>query len=235
MKNFLFLCILGLAALAVCSIHSCKKDTLGNLVNPPPPITPSYTEEFEDFSTLKAKGWLVGEYSEFDTLGITSWTQGDFGPLPKGDTTWYGFTAYSYALSPDEYAYSYTSAIYSNLSISSWLLTPVLSVKNGDKISFYTRGDTTGIYTDRMQVLLNKLASTYIGHDLNSVGDFTTILYDVNASQAPGGYPTSWTKYEYTFSGISGKINIRIAFRHFVINPINARGVGIDVFKFEVN
>ena len=110
----------------------------------------------------------------------------------------------------------------------------MLVVKNGDSISFYTRGDTTGIYTNRMQVLMDTLGSTYVGHDLNSVGGYTTMLFDINPSQSPGGYPTSWKKYKYTFSGFTGSKNIRIGFRHYVIHPTNARGIGIDLFKFGV-
>lgn len=203
MKKIFFLFAFCLVISAVCLINSCTKENAGYSYTPPPPpppdttaVTVSYTEEFPDVPSLTIKGWAIGEYSQADTTGTTAWIQGDFGPPLKGDTTFYGFTAYSTSGSPYEYIYSYDPDIDSNLSISSWLLTPVLSVKNGDKISFYTRGDTTGVFTDRMQVLLNNKASLYIGHDLNSVGDFTVVLDDINPTQAPGGYPTTWTKYE---------------------------------------
>jgi hypothetical protein len=242
MKKIFLLFAFCLVISTVCLINSCTKENAGysyTPLPPPPPdttaVTASYTEEFADVPLLTTKGWAIGEYSQADTFGTTSWIQGDFGSILKGDTTFYGFSAYSTTGSVFEYIYSYDPWTDSSLSISSWLLTPVLSVKNGDKISFYTRGDTTGVFTDRMQVLLNKKASLYIGHDLNSVGDFTTVLDDINPSQTPGGYPTSWTKYEYVLSGLSGQMNIRIAFRHYVINPKNARGIGIDQFKFEVN
>jgi hypothetical protein len=240
MKSYTSFCILILLLVAIGVMHSCKKDSLvPTYTQPPPlnttPVTTTYTEEFEDVTTLVPKGWAIGEYSQADTIGTTAWVQGDFGSVFKGDTTWYGFSAFSYKLSPFEYLYSFNPAYDSTLSISSWLLTPVLKARNGDKISFYTRGDTTGLYTNRLQVLQNNTASTFIGHDLNSVGDFTVVLDDINASQAPGGYPTTWKKYEYTIAGLPGQTNIRIALRHYVINPKNARGIGIDQFKFEVN
>jgi hypothetical protein len=235
MKKHFFPYVFFLALFAIGMSHSCKKTNSAPLTVPPPPVSASFVEEFSDVNSLMNKGWKIGEYSQADTLGLTDWTQGSFGTIGKGDTTWYGFAAYSYTQSPDEYVYSHSPAMDSNLSISSWLLTPVLIVKNGDMVSFYTRGDTTGIYTDRMQVLLNKLGSDNIGSDLNSVGDFSTVLYDINSSQAPGGYPTSWTKYEYTFTGITGTMNIRLAFRHYVVHPTNARGVGVDLFKFVAN
>jgi len=241
MKHFIYFCLLSVGFFVIGSIHGCKKDYIGKPPPPPSPppvdtipITTSYTEEFENIYDLTAKGWLIGEYSQADTMGTTGWTQGDFGAPGKGDSTWYGFSAFSYQYSPTEYVYSYEPAMDSNLSISSWMLSPVLVVKNGDSISFYTRGDTTGIYTNRMQVLMDTLASTYIGHDLTSVGDYTSLLLDINPTQAPGGYPTAWKKYEYTFSGFTGSKKIRIGFRHYVIHPTNARGIGIDLFKFGV-
>jgi hypothetical protein len=241
-KQFISFCLLSMAIFVVGSIHSCKKESVGYVpttvqtipVIPAPPIKTTYTEEFDDFSTLTAKGWTIGEYSQADTLGTTGWTGGDFGAVGKGDTVWYGFAAFSYKYNNMEYAYSYEPAFDSTLSISSWMLSPVLVVKDGDSISFYTRGDTTGMYTNRMQVLMDTLGSSYIGHDLNSVGDYTSMLFDINTTQAPGGYPKTWTRYEYTFSGFSGSKNIRIGFRHYVINPTNARGIGIDQFKFGV-
>jgi hypothetical protein len=245
MKNFIAFCVLSFSVFVIGSIHACKKDTVAPVYQTPtdppppppqvPPVTTSYTEEFDDFNSLYyAKGWVFSEYSQADTIGTTAWTVGAFGSLFKGDSTWYGFTPFSSTSSPVEYVYSYDPAMDSNLSISSWMLSPILTVKNDDKISFYTRGDTNGVYTNRMQVLMDTLASTNVGHDLNSVGGFTTKLFDINPSQAPGGYPLTWTKYEYTFSGFTAKKNIRIAFRHYVIHPTNARGIGIDQFKFEV-
>jgi hypothetical protein len=239
-KDNFFLFALCLAALSIGVIHSCKKD-----VSVPVPtgtipdsiITTSFTEEFENVPDLPGKGWVMEDSTFEDSSIVADWGQG-FSGESKGDTTWFGFNAYSYKTSPDEFAYSLVSrnlGIPYRYSASSWLITPILSVKNGDKISFYTRGDTTGIFTDRMQVLMDESTSTVIGDTLSSVGDFTTLLIDINPTQAPGGYPTTWTKYEYTFSGISGTRETRIGFRHYVVDPVNARGVGIDVFKFEAN
>ncbi len=234
MKHLISFCLLSVAIFVAGSIHGCNKEYVGPGPTPGTPITASYTEEFENYYDLTTKGWMIGEYSQYDTTGITEWLQGDYGAPGKGDTTWYGFSAFSYQYSPTEYVYSHEPAMDSNLSISSWMLSPVLVIKNGDSISFYTRGDTTGIYTNRMQVLMDTLGSTYIGHDLTSVGDYTSMLFDINPTQAPGGYPTTWKKYEYIFSGLTGTKNIRIGFRHYAIHPTNARGIGIDQFKFGV-
>lgn len=243
MKQFILFCLLSLGIFAIGSVYSCKKD---NIVAPPPPppppppplpvttpITSSYTEEFDDFSVMQTNGWYWAEYSQADSFGITGWNPGAYGGT-KTDTNFYGFYAYSYKSNPFEYAYSYAPVANSASSVNSWLLSPVLVVKNGDSISFYTRGDTTGIYTDRMQVLMDTLGSVNVGHDLTSAGAYTSTLFDINPTQAAGGYPTIWKKYEYTFSGLTGSKSVRIGFRHYVFQPINARGVGIDLFKLGV-
>jgi hypothetical protein len=229
MKKKFFLLILCLTCLLVGLMNGCKKDSP---VNPPTNIgtTTSFTEEFDSVYKLETKGWVNDNYAVSSV-----WTQGFMGNDKAG--VWYGFSAYSYTASPDEFIYAGGPGPASSpYSISTWLITPVLSIKNGDKFSFYTRGDTTGTYTNRMQVRMNRSASSDFGRNsANSVGGFTTILFDINSVQAAGGYPTAWTKYEYVFSGISGKIDTRIGFRHYVTNTTNAKGIGIDLFRFQVN
>ncbi|HEY2350670.1 MAG TPA: choice-of-anchor J domain-containing protein [Puia sp.] len=242
MKHFISFCLLSIAFFIIGSIHSCKKENTGPatvmIPNKPPvvtaPITTSYTEEFDDFYLMREKGWYMSEYSEADTIGTTAWSPGSYG-VTKYDTNFYGFYAFSYQYGPGDYVYSYAPATDSLLSISSWLFSPILVVKNGDSISFYTRGDTTGVYTNRLQVLMDTLGSVNVGHELTSVGGYTSLLFDINPTQVPGGYPTTWKKYEYTFSGFTGTKNIRIGFRHYVIHPINARGIGLDQFKFGIH
>jgi len=243
MKHFIVFCFLSLGFFVVGSIHGCTKENYTAPPPPPPPpppkpvdtvaITTTYTEEFEDFYAMQTKGWYLSEYSQIDTMGTTDWTPGIYGGT-KTDTNFYGFFAYSYQSNFLEYAYSYVPAANSGTSVSSWMLSPVLLVKNGDSISFYTRGDTTGKYTNRMQVLMDTLGSVNIGHDVNSVGGYTSMLFDINPTQAAGGYPTTWKKYEYIFSGLTGSKRVRIGFRHYEFHPVNARGIGIDLFKFGV-
>jgi hypothetical protein len=222
-KYYYFLAVALIASLAAL-VTSCKK----NKSAPPTDIgtRTSFTEEFEDVSQLEAKGWVFKDLSSAQA----DWGQGQFG-YDKGGK-WRGFEAFSYTIDNTEYAYCFLST--DNSNTSSWMITPVLSVKNGDKISFYTRGDTTTAFYTRMQVLMNKLASANVGNKLVSTGDFKITLFDINPNQALGGYPTIWKKYEYTFSDINGKADTRIAFRHFVGNNAYAGGVGIDQFRFEV-
>ena len=229
-KNFLLLVLCFVVSVAGL-VFSCKKDSTPNPTNVG--TATSFTEEFQDVYNLESRGWVIKDNSSSGSGPYASWIQGYQG-YDKGGV-WYGFSAYSYTASPDEFAYASVTGGSSNYSISSWLITPVLSVKNGDKISFYTRGDTAGNYTDRMQVLINKSSSALVGGTVSSVGGFSTTLFDINSTQAIKGYPLIWTKYEYTFSGISGKTDTRIAFRCFGNNTTNAKGIGIDLFKFQVN
>jgi hypothetical protein len=229
-----FLFPLCFTALSVGIIHSCRKDA-GVFIPTGTPsdsvITTSFKEEFKDvYSLTTNSGWVIKDNSD-NGMGTTNafWSQGMVGTDKSGNP--YGFPAYSYSSSKTEYIYSAASAA----PISSWLITPLLSVKNGDKISFYTRGDANGNNADRMQVLMDKSTSPDVGDSINSVGSFTTVLFDINSAQAVNGYPVTWTKYEYTFSGISGKINTRIAFRRYVTGSANAMGIGMDVFEFRVN
>jgi hypothetical protein len=253
MKKYFYLLLIP-AALALIFANGCEKTDFDAInMNPGPAgprisippdstiITSSFTEEFKDMAGLISSGKWTAIDNEGNLLGngstIATWS-GGWNSTGKGDTTYYGFTAYSYdpSWNQDQYAYSYVLAQFDSLSFSSWLLTPTLRVKNGDKISFYTRGDTTANdYTDRMQVRMNKSNSTDVGKLIGSGNSFTTLLFDINPSQTPGAYPQLWTKYEYTFSGINGTMDTRIGFCHYLINPKKARGVGIDQFKFQSN
>ena len=119
--------------------------------------------------------------------------------------------------------------------MSSWLITPVLSVKNGDKISFYT-STTPGVYAgNRLQVLMSLSGGSDVGDSVNAVGDFTSVLLDINPTEGPGLFPTTWKQYEYSFTGLQEKTDIRIAFRHYETITTNPGAIGIDQFKFTVN
>jgi hypothetical protein len=192
------------------------------IVNPIPsiPVGSSFTEEFDSVYNLETKGWVIKNSSS------GGWVQGNYGCDKSG--VCHGFPALSYTVSPDEYVYAFSTAP----QISSWLITPVISIKNGDEISFYTRTDS-GSHADRMQVLMNKSSSADVGTSGNSVGSFTTTLFDINDGLT--GYPETWTKYVFTFSGISGKLNTRIGFRYVMPNSFGGKGIGVDLFKFKSN
>jgi hypothetical protein len=220
---FIFLIAAGL-------VNGCKKDAIDA-----PPVTvteTSFTEEFAMVQNLnQTKGWFTQNNS--GPVSTAPWVQGHVAS-PDKSNTWYGFPAFSYTTAQDEFIYASTMYAATGTNVSSWLLTPVLSVKNGDKISFYTRADTGINNSNRLQVLINKSGATEVGNSYNTVGGFTTVLLEINPAQAVNNYPLVWTKYEHTFSGISGKMNTRVGFRYYVTISGIAKGIGIDLFKFEV-
>jgi len=106
------------------------------------------SEGFADVSLLPGAGWVLTNNSI--PSGTTGWFQGNDGVFPAQD----GATD------------SYVAANFENAdlggNISNWLLTPALTLSNGDEISLYTRA--AGSFPDRLEVRLSTNgASTDVG------------------------------------------------------------------------
>lgn len=136
---------------------------------------------------------------------------------------------------------SYIGANYNAVAgannISMWLFAPTRTFNNGDVISFYTRTVATPMYPDRLELRLSTNGSSVnAGATNTSVGDFTTLLLSVNPTLTTTGYPSVWTQYTATISGLSGPTSGRVAFRYFVTNggPTGANSdyIGIDNFTY---
>ncbi len=120
-------------------------------------------------------------------------------------------------------------------TISNWLITPVLNLSNGVQVTFYTRTFSSP-HADRLQVRMSTNgASTNVGTLATDVGDFSTLLLDINPTLVAAGFPAAWTQQTVTLSGIASPTAGRLAFRYFVTgagagNGPNANGnyVGID-------
>lgn len=199
--------------------NSCKKDSNDS--------KKVYKEEFVEVYNLSSKGWSVRDNSS--PYSVVGWTQGFVGPDKSGIT---GFPAYSYKKEEDEYAYvGYQSWGNDPITVSSWMISPVYEIKNGDKLVFYSRSsDATG-FINRMQVRLNETDNTPdIGTTPIGVGKFTMLLKDINEAQVVDGYPRAWTKYEITITGLSGTKQTRIAFRYFV-DGTKSSAIGVDAFS----
>ena len=72
-----------------------------------------------------------------------------------------------------------------------------------------------------------------MGATNTSVGDFSTLLLDINPTYTASGYPTAWTQYTLTMRGLpAAGVNGRLAFRYFVENAgpggANSDYIGID-------
>lgn len=223
MKQNFFLCILAFGCLLTALVHGCKKDSSDKPSNIK---LVSFTEEFDDVSQLETIGWVLKDNSDEST----PWIQPGLG---KGVNSPF-YPAYSFTSSEYEYISAYITPTGTYYAVSSWLISPPLSLKNGDKISFYSRTDSGSVYHERLQIRMNSSTSADVGETSNSVGGFSTILIDINPAQASGSYPETWTKYEHIFSGISGKITSRIGFRYVAPSTSSANGIAIDQFRFEV-
>lgn len=122
-------------------------------------------------------------------------------------------------------------------TLSNWLISPVVPFEQGNVLSFYTIALGQG-FPDRMQIRHSVTgASTNVGATATSLGDFTTLIDDINPTYSQTGYPLSWTEKVYTLgtaypAGTTG----RIAFRYFVENGgpagANSNVVGLDGVKY---
>lgn len=230
-KKFQILFFAGLAIVLSAIMYGCEKD----FVRPAPVPSKSFVEDFDTITRLYRQGWVFTNNSK--PQGAATWQQGVYVSGKLGPE---GFPAYSYKASGDEYIFAGYASGNDLATLSSWMITPPIGMKNGDKFSFYTRTYTGSTYPDRLQVRLNLTdESTDVGLTESSVGKFTTLLTDINPNLVTGanGYPQTWTKYEFTISGLSQPAKRRIAFRYYVPGGgpagANSNAIGIDLFRFE--
>lgn len=231
-----------LTIFSVAILSSCSEEK-ATVVASTQPASLSYHEEFDSMQRVIDAGWKGVNLS--NPVGADSWQQGSYiVNATKGGPFVSGIPAHSYKASANELAFVPYTAGEGLSFINCWLISPALSMKNGDKISFWTRTTSTVSYPDRMQVWLNpNNESTNVGRSDSETGDFTVKLVDINptlsASAYPTGYPTEWTKFEFTVSGLSnGTIpqKHRVGFRYYVKNggPNGSfsNEIGIDDFDF---
>ncbi|MFM7839964.1 MAG: choice-of-anchor J domain-containing protein, partial [Chitinophagaceae bacterium] len=191
--------------LALSGLAACVKDDPSTLLPPPVP-NQSFREEFDTVASAFQRGWVPVNNSNPKGSGI--WMQGGgllniFEPYSSRGS-FAGFIAADY-----------TSTSGENEVISNWLISPVITMQNGDKISFYTRsqllpnafvqGDSTD-YGNNLEVCINKKnTGTFIGttHDPKSSeynaatdrGDFS-LLFSLN----PPVYNSSERFWEYRWA-----------------------------------
>src|SRR5437868_1997478 len=104
-------------------------------------------------------------------------------------------------------------------------------------MTFYTRTVDAPMFPDRLQVRMSTNgASSNVGTTATDVGDFTTLLLDINPTYTTTGYPNVWTQFTVTVTGVPAATLGRLAFRYFVENggPTGANSdyIGIDTFQY---
>jgi len=157
----------------------------------------AFTEDFNDITTLPAAGWVQTNHSQ--PIGTISWFQGNAAVFPAqtgAPTAYIGVNFNSGA---------------GAATISNWLLTPPATLVNGATLSFWTR--TTDLPTppdlpfpDRLEVRMSTAGnSTNVGTTATDVGDFTTLLLDINPNLDQTSYPMVWTQFTVTVTGVPAR------------------------------
>src|ERR1700747_538136 len=114
-------------------------------------------------------------------------------------------------------------------------MTPPISLQNGAVLNFWTR-TANGTFPDRLQVRMSTNGnSSNVGTTATDVGDFTTLLLDINPTYTLTDYPVAWTQFALPLSGLGSPTIGRLAFRYFVENggPNGTRSdyIGIDTVQ----
>ena len=187
------------------------------------PICGPYAEGFDDVSNLVSRGWFMQNNSQ-PGPGTTGWFQGNTAVFPAQSGA----------------ADSYIAANFNNgtgaSTISNWLLTPPLNNVSWMSVSFDTRTVDAPVHPDRLQVRFSvNGSSTNVGTTATDVGDFVTLLFDINSNYSTTGYPTTWTHFQANLFHIGTGGTGRLAFRYFVENGgpngSNSDYIGIDNFQ----
>ena len=192
---------------------------------------------FAGYSATSAQSFTQG----FDAVPAPGWTTQN-NSVPVGSTQWFQgntavFTSQSGA------GNSYIGANFNNTTgtntISNWLVSPnATGIQNGQTFKYWTRTTTASPFPDRLQVRMSLAgASTNVGTGNAAVGDFTTLLRDINPTYDTGGaYPEVWTEFTETITGVASATSGRFAFRYFVEmgGPTgdNSNFIGIDTVSY---
>ena len=186
------------------------------------------TEEFVNMESLANKQWM--KFNNSIDASDCNWKQGFYKEVSSGN--FLGFKAYSTGSGDDgEYAFAGQNHFLLMSSISSWLVTPPLELKNGDMFSFYTRCDSKIIAPHALELRLSMEEYPNAGSTPKDVGSFTQLLHTVNPHRSQDGYPSTWEKIEVKISGLATDVKGRIAFRFMSEGQVNG-GIGIDQFVY---
>ncbi|MBX3378086.1 MAG: choice-of-anchor J domain-containing protein [Phycisphaeraceae bacterium] len=115
-------------------------------------------------------------------------------------------------------------------NLSTWFMSPNVVFNNGDTIEFWSRTVNNPSFPDRLHLKLSTAGAS------TASADFTTTLLTINNGLTTGGYPSVWTQYTATISGLGGPTSGRFAFHYSVPNGgpsgSNSDFVGIDMVVY---
>lgn len=190
---------------------------------------------------MLSAGWQ--ETNQSNPLGTSTWTIASFTtPLTgaifgSGNTT---TVPVGQAGGDNSFALVNFNSTTGTGTISNWLITPEITVENGDVVTFYSRKGTDGTtdYPDRLELRMSSSTLVVPSGGITDVGSFNTLCTSVNPNLLGGFvYPKVWTQYTYTVSGLSASTTVNFAFRYYVTNggPSGANSdiIGLDTFSVD--
>ncbi len=191
-----------------------------------------FYEPFDYFEIMLGEtenDWKVVNVSSPLGIPVNSWYQAD---MSMGINAYQGDNPTGYIQS-DRYA---TSAVQGG-TISSWAISPVVYVSDGDSIRFHAIAKD-GAHPDRLEVRISTLGiESEIPTDATDIGSFDLMLGLINPNLTAEGFNTvmdndGWYHYHFPITGVGEFTACRIALRHYVTNAgtngINGSAVGID-------
>jgi hypothetical protein len=117
--------------------------------------------------------------------------------------------------------------------ISTYMMSPVVTLHNGDTISFFSRTVDAPAFPDRLNLRLSTNGAS------TNPTDFANVLLTINPTLTTTGYPNTWTQFNATISGLSGTPTGRFAFHYDVPqggpSGANSDFIGIDLARYTVN
>lgn len=232
---------LACLGLSMVLFQSCKDDS--KLTLPVPPADASFNESFDNFSEALEKGWVninkstpsgpilydVAEVPDFGSPNYVSiyypkWEQAQltldplqFPNAPYPDRIWKD----AFFSQRGSNGYAATSRANSIVwspghTVNSWLVSPQVTIKNGDKISFYTYANGPA----SVQLFINTKGTLNIGDGFGSnTGDFNSgslVTIPNYATDPHAVYPKEWTRFEGTVKGLDAAVQGRFGFRYFM-------------------
>lgn len=201
-------------------LQSCKDDRY--LLAPPPVPDNSFYQDFDTLQNAYNQGWRF--INKTSPIGFHEWVTGAIVQMPayKGIGMLYSFNT--------------VATTGSSSTISNWAVSPPVWLQNGDKIIFYSNSLSLITRPSRLQVRINTHNDGMnVGSGATDVGDFDISLLDINPFQTYGqleSYPTTWTRFEATVSGLNQPVKGRFALRYYVngvsTNDIAQTIIGVD-------
>ncbi len=209
---------------------------------------------------LTTAGWTRTNQSTATLATAALWTVANYAPvtvsatvrnLPFGDVV---LPNGSLCPSPNGQAGGANSFVLANFNstsstaatgatISNWLISPQLTVQNGDVVSFYSRrGKIPGSaglgFADRLQLRISTDGAFTADPSTGATdtGSYNIVAVDINPTLTAAGYPGVWTLYSYTMTGLTGPTDVKFGFRYFVTDGgqgPNSDIIGIDSFSID--